>query len=191
MWRSSGERLTLSLPSLRGGWESPLFASTGVSNGSMSPPPARRDAREQPVHAALCRVWLEAAALEGHGRQGGGVHGGSLRSLEGESRPRQRRRATSGCSVPTRRRSGRRRHCRMVRRRSWSIYERRWNRVRKQVGQQATLKAAITVAADAPGRAIVDMGGVHGALLRLEAGITTVTLDGAPRPLRLSRPLAA
>lgn len=33
----AGQRLTLSLPSVRGGWDAPLFASAGVSNGAMAP----------------------------------------------------------------------------------------------------------------------------------------------------------
>jgi hypothetical protein len=187
-----GERLTLSLPSLRGGWDSPLFASTGVSNGSMSP--------ASPQGATLANnLFTLPYAVSGSRLRLSKVTGDKV--AEFAAVPFEVSKVNLTTATPPR-------NIRVLGPDQSSL----WQApalpdgspevvvdlrtaleiaLRKQVGQQATLKAAITVAADAPGRAVVDMSGVHGALLRVEGGITTLTLDGAPRPLRLSRPLAA
>jgi hypothetical protein len=187
-----GERLTVSLPSLRGGWESPIFASTGVSNGSMSP--------ASPQGATLANNLLTLPyAVSGSRLRLSKVTGDKV--AEFAAVPFEVSKVNLTTATPPR-------NIRVLGPDQAPL----WHApalpdgspevvvdlrtaleiaFRKQVGQQATLEAAITVAADAPARAVVNVSGVHGALLRVEAGITALTLDGAPRPLRLSRPLAA
>ena len=187
-----GERLTLSLPALRGGWEAPLFASTGVSNGAMAP--------QSPQGASFANNLFKLPhAVAAQKLRLSKVTGDKITdfnpvafdvtkvNLTATTPPRNLR-VLGPDQTPV-----------------WQAPELPDGSpqvvvdlktpleiaFRKRVGVKAGLSATITVAADAPGRAFVTMGDVHGALLRVAEGITTVTLDGAPRPLTLASPLAS
>jgi hypothetical protein len=187
-----GERLTLSLPALRGGWEAPIFASTGVSNGAMAP--------ESPQGASFANNLLNLPhAVAAAKLRLSKVTGGKIADFQPlafdvtkvhltATTPPRNLRVLGPDQAPV-----------------WQAPELPEGSpeivvdlrtpleiaFRKLVAQGATPSATVTVAADAPGRAFVKMGAVQGALLRVEQGITTIALDGVPRPLASSGPLAS
>jgi hypothetical protein len=189
---ASGERLTLSLPSLRGGWEAPLFASTGVSSGAMAP--------DSPQGASYAnKLFTLPRAVSATKLRLSKVTGGTITDFSPlpfdvskvnltTTTPPRNLRTLGPDQTPV-----------------WQAPELPDGSpevvvdlktpleiaFRKLVTQGEPPAATVTVAADAPGRAFVSMGAVHGALLRVEEGITTVVLEGAPRPLTLSGALGS
>lgn len=188
----TGQRLTLALPSLRGGWEAPLFASAGVSNGAMAPaspegaslsnglfslPRAVSAARLRlsvvtgdkitefsPVAFTLSKVNLTTSTPPRN-----------LRVLGPDGAAVWQAPALPAGSPPV--------HVDLKTPIEIAF--------RKQVAANARPAATITVAGDAPSRAFLSTLVVRGALLRVAPGISSITLDGIARPMPLPAPIAA
>jgi hypothetical protein len=187
-----GERLTLSLPAQRGGWEAPIFASTGVSNGSMAPQSPRRapfanNLFTLPDAVSAARLRLSKVTGDDIASFSPVAFDPGRVNLTATTPPRNLRvlgpdqaavwqapELPNGAPPVT-----------------IDLKTPLEIAFRKQLARQATPSASVTVTADAPARAFVTMGAVHGALVRLEDGITTIALDGAPRPLTLATPFAS
>jgi hypothetical protein len=185
---SPDQRLVLSLPSVRGGFEAPIYASKDIDNGDMAPSSPERAPLSnglfqlprsvtasklrlsmatgnkvvdfKPVPFALSRVNLQTATAPRNLRVTG-PDGAVL--WQAPSLPIDSAAAEVDLKVPL------------------------------EIAFKKSLtnpRAVVTVAGDEPSLAYVRFSGVHGALLRVEDGIRKLSIKGAPTPLALASPLA-
>ena len=187
-----GQRLTLSLPGLRGGWEAPLFASEGVSNGAMAPqsPEGAPLANglftlPRPVSASKLRLSV--------------VTGDKITNFEPV--PFTLSKVNLNTTTTPR-------NIRVLGPDSAAV----WQApelpagspqvvvdlktsleiaLKRRIDAKEAPEATVTVVGDAPSRALVSTLRVRGSVLRIVEGISSVTLDGMPRPISSGAALSA
>lgn len=186
---AAGQRLTLSLPSARGGYDAPIFASQAVPNGSMAPDSPEGASLSnglfslpRPVTAAKFRLSM--------------VTGDDVTEFSPVAFTLTK--VNLGTSTPPR-------NVKVLGPDGAAIWESPQMpigtppaeidlKVPLEFAFKAALadpRASITITADAPSRAYVDYSAIHGNLLRVEEGILRTNLDGQPRLLPLSSGLDA